>query len=417
MKKKKQHFLDVWTGCLLSCSLVTAAQPQKKQFEIERAALLQRVCTIKNILCTNEHKKQESVDQLHAINTQIESNALLIRTIGQEIKTINNEIKQQQKAVERLVQDLAQLQKEYAEMVYVGYKTLNNIHVLIFVFAAPSFYRLVQRLWYVKQYVQIRKKHFQEIEKIRTSLQAQKIVTQQQLQVKNELLHKKHIEKERLAHFKKKKTLLIAKLAQQHTKLDQELQQRNKAVKRLNKLIQDIIRQEPPAPSISVPSKKSLPNPSPTPQGPPTYPLVPTHKNLTNAFRKNRGKLPWPVKTGFVSKKFGVFPHPVLRNVQVENLGIDIHTQEEAQVHAIFAGIIKAVTSVPGMHQVVIIQHGSYHSVYAKLQCTTVKVGQYVVAKTPIGTVYTDTKGTTELQLQLWQGTQKLNPVWWLSKK
>jgi murein hydrolase activator len=55
--------------------------------------------------------------------------------------------------------------------------------------------------------------------------------------------------------------------------------------------------------------------------------------------------------------------------------------------------------------------------VYAKLAHTTIRVGQHVQAYTPLGTVYTDAQGTTELQLQLWQGTQKLNPAWWLSKQ
>ncbi len=60
------------------------------------------------------------------------------------------------------------------------------------------------------------------------------------------------------------------------------------------------------------------------------------------------------------------------------------------------------------------VQHGAYRTVYAKLKDTCVKAGQQVQAQAPLGTVATDAQGTTELQLQVWQETQKLNPAQWL---
>jgi septal ring factor EnvC (AmiA/AmiB activator) len=409
MKKNKRY----WLGSALVLGwITTVAQPSKTQFEAERAVLLQRIKNIQQVLLQTETKKREGMGQLNALNTQIESNALLIQTIGQELSTINQEIQQRQRTVARLAQELAQLQKEYAAMVYVASKALHDIHTLMFIFAAPSFHNLVQRLRYVKQYARIRQKHFLEIEKTKVLLQAQQVAAKQRMQVKNQLLHSRQAERSKLNNLKTKQAQLISKLAQQHTQLTQELQQRNKAVQRLDKLITDIIQQA--LQTQETPLIKKLP----ATQGSPTAALkaVPT-KKLTALFRNSRGKLLWPVKSGFISRKFGISPHPVLRNVQVENLGIDIHTQEGAQVYAIFEGVVKAIAFVPGVNRIVIIQHGAYHSVYAKLKHTTIKVGQYVQAHTPIGTVYTDAQGTTELQLQLWQDTQKLNPAWWLSKK
>lgn len=409
MKKNKQY----WIGSVLILGWLTvAAQPTRTQFEAERAVLLQRIKTIQQILLQTETKKREGVDQLNALNTQIEANFLLVWSIGQELGAINQEIQQRQQAMARLAQDLTQLQREYAVMVCIGAKTLHDIHILMFIFAAPSFHNLVQRLRYVKQYARIRKKHCLEIEKTKILLQAQQVAATQRMQAKNQLLHSRQVERDKLNNLKTKQAQLVSKLAQQHTQLTQELQQRNKAVKRLDKLIKDIIQEALRAQATPPTSKL------PATQGASTSaPKAVLTSKLTMLFLKSRGKLPWPVKTGFISRKFGISPHPVLHNVQVENLGIDIHTQEGTQVHAIFEGVVKAIAFVPGMNRVVIIQHGVYHSVYAKLQHTTIKVGQYVQAHTPIGTVYTDAQGTTELQLQLWQGTQKLNPAWWLSQK
>jgi murein hydrolase activator len=415
MKKNKPS----WIGSTFLLGWITAAvSPSTTQFETERGVLLQRIQNIQQILLQTETKKKESMGQLNALTTQIESNALLIQSINQALEASNQEIQQTQKAIETLIQDLTQLQKEYAAMVYIGAKTLHDIHPLMFIFSTTSFHNLVQRLRYVKQYARIRQKHFLEINKTKASLQAQQVAATQRRHAKNKLLHSRQEERSKLTRLKIQQSQLIGKLAQQHTQLTQELQQRNKAVQRLDKLITNIIQKALQAQAAQLPSKALLPDKSTGTQEPPdTVCKAARTKKLTALFLKNRGMLPWPVKTGFISKKFGISPHPVLHNVQVENLGIDIQTQKGAQACAIFEGVVKAIAFVPGMNRVVIIQHGAYHSVYAKLQHTTIKVGQYVQALTPMGTVYTDTQGTTELQLQLWQGTQKLNPTRWLSKK
>lgn len=415
MKNNKRYWI---CGALLLGWITAAAQPSRTKVEAERKILLQRIKNIQQILRQTETQKKAGMGQLSALNGQIESNALLLQTISQELGVINQEIQKKQRAVAGLAQELAQLQKEYAAMVYVGATTLHDIHALMFIFAAPSFHSLVQRLRHVKQYARIRQQHYLEIEQAKAALQVQQADATQRMQVKKKLLLSRQTEKNKLNDLKKQQTQLIAKLAQQHTQLAKELQQRNKAVQHLDKLLTAIIQRELQAQAALPRPETQSPNTPPTTQRAPTpvYKAIST-KKLTSLFRQSRGKLPWPVKTGFVNGKFGIHPHPVLRDVQVENLGIDIQTQKGAQVYAIFEGVVKAVVFVPGMHRVVIIQHGAYHSVYAKLVHTTVQVGQYVQAQTSIGTVHTDAQGITALQLQLWQNTQKLNPTCWLHEK
>ncbi|MEL6152705.1 MAG: peptidase M23, partial [Bacteroidota bacterium] len=156
---------------LLLCTVAGQTPPRKTKFEQKRAALLRRIQSIQRILTQNRHDKKVSTGQLAAINRQIEANTRLIQTIGQEIRTLNQAIQQKQHAIDTLGKDLAQLKKEYAAMVYLGTKTLQDIHTLMFIFAAPSFQALVQRLRYVKQYAQMRQQHFQEIDKVVRALQ------------------------------------------------------------------------------------------------------------------------------------------------------------------------------------------------------------------------------------------------------
>lgn len=397
-------------GIMIACRLLAVAQPSRTQFEAERTLLLQRIKDIQQILQQTASQKEAGMGHLKALNKQIESNMLLIQALSQEIQIINQEIETKQQAIAVLEKDLTQLKREYATMVYVGAKSLHSIHQLMFVFAASSFHKLAQKLRYIKQYARTRHQHFLAIEKGKNLLKSQQVAATRRRQVKTDLLQNRQIEKANLTNLQSQQTHLIGKLEKQHQQLTEELGQHNQAVKRLDKLITDIIQQD-----LHEQKKKQELDQGSNLLSNKHKPI--SAKKLTTLFRKSRGQLPWPVKKGFVSGQFGIGPHPVLQNVQVENLGIEIQTQVDAQVYAVFDGIVKTVASVPGMNQIVIIQHGAYYSVYAKLKQTTVKIGQHVLAQELIGIVYTDKQGNSELQLQLWENTQKLNPTKWLCKK
>jgi len=380
----------------------------KSQFEQERAILLQRIKSVKQILHQKEAKKKISVGQLTAINEQIATNHLLLQSLNKELEAINKQLDQQLQAIVSLSKELAQLKKEYATMLYLGVQHMHDIHILTFIFSATSFQALVQRLSAIKQYAKLRQKHLQAIKKIQSALHTQRITLEQRRFNKASLLQKWRKEQTKLTGLKQQQITMIATLEQQGTQLTQELNQQNAAIKNLDKLITDIVKGEIEAAQRLAKEKtaKLVARPG----------KAPTAKKLTEGFTRNRGKLPWPVSTGFISSHFGIHTHAVLRNIQVENLGIDIQTQEDSPVQAIFEGTVKTIAFVPGMHQVIIIQHGAYHTVYARLKSTSVKVGQYVQAQEPIGIMYTNKNGITELQLQIWKGIQKLNPAGWLAK-
>ena len=76
-------------------------------------------------------------------------------------------------------------------------------------------------------------------------------------------------------------------------------------------------------------------------------------------FEKSKGQLTWPVEEGFISSKFGRQPHPVFENLVSDNIGIDIRTNPGQAVKAVFAGKVIAVTKVPAMNYLIMIQHGS----------------------------------------------------------
>ena len=141
-------------------------------------------------------------------------------------------------------------------------------------------------------------------------------------------------------------------------------------------------------------------------------------RQLSDNFERNRGSLPSPI-TGphLVVSHYGQYAVEGLRNVKLDNKGIDIQGQPGAQARSIFNGEVAVVFQVNGLMNV-IIRHGSYISVYCNLSSASVSKGQKVSTRQTIGRVYSDPSDgdRTVLHFQLRKETSKLNPEAWISR-
>ena len=282
----------------------------------------------------------------------------------------------------------------------------------MFLFASESFNQLVMRLRYLQQYSEARQKQVEQINKVQAALTGQLNILESKRRQKQGLLGKQLAESQNLQTLKVQQDSVINRLSKQESELKQEVAQRQQAVRKLDKLIADIVREEiaRAARAAREAGKASSGSSS-------KMTLTPEAALISSSFAGNRGRLAWPVERGFISQKFGRHNHPVLKGVVVENRGVDIQTSQGATARAIFEGKVLTVASVPGMNNIVMIQHGEYFTVYAKLRSVNVSVGQDVSMKDVIGTVYTDSDGTTELQFQIWKNSDNMNPESWLIRK
>ena len=76
---------------------------------------------------------------------------------------------------------------------------------------------------------------------------------------------------------------------------------------------------------------------------------------LGKSFGASKSRLPWPVQKGFISDRFGIKEHPVLNGVLINNNGIDIQTSAKATVRSVYEGVVKDVTEIPGLGNVVLL--------------------------------------------------------------
>ena len=141
-------------------------------------------------------------------------------------------------------------------------------------------------------------------------------------------------------------------------------------------------------------------------------------RELSGTFANNRGKLPMPITGPYIiTSHYGQYAVEGLRNVKLDNKGIDIQGKPGAQARAIFNGKVAAVFQLNGLFNV-LIRHGSYISVYCNLSSASVKQGDEVTTKQAIGPIFSDKAdgGRTVLHFQLRREKEKLNPEPWLNR-
>lgn len=133
---------------------------------------------------------------------------------------------------------------------------------------------------------------------------------------------------------------------------------------------------------------------------------------LSGGFEANRGRLPIPITGGYrIVSHFGQYNVEGLKNVTLDNKGVNILGSPGCKARAIYDGEVSAVMTYAGT-MVVMVRHGSYISVYCNLGSVNVSKGQKVKTRQVLGGVGRD----NILQFQLRNGTAKLNPESWLGR-
>jgi septal ring factor EnvC (AmiA/AmiB activator) len=433
----------------------------KEQLERERQANLSRIEEAGKVLTQTTQKKQASLGQLNVIKEKLTVKQGQIQHISTQLQGIETNVHQTVKQVLSTQEQLARLKEEYARLMYAASKTSSGFNQLMFLFASESFNQFVVRLRYVRQYTEERQKQALRIVGAQQQLSHELDGLTQQRQRQKSLLTSQLVENRNLLGLKTEQDEVVQQLSQQEQGLRQELAERQQAVARLDDLIAQRVREEiaraahaarlaaaaarrraarstaasrrssasrSAAPADDSSSAADDDNPSANPESDAPeettadrrasrVALTPETALVSSGFAGNRGRLPWPVAHGFVAQHFGRHPHPVLRHVTVDNRGVDIQTNQGEAVRAVFGGRVLTVAQVPGMNTIVMIQHGEYFTVYAKLRSVNVHEGEQVSAREAIGSAATDADGTAQVQFQVWRNSANLNPESWLGRK
>lgn len=404
--KNNIKYLTIFVFLFIVITSTLAQKKSRKQLEQEREKNLKKIKETSKVLEETKQQKNATLSQLNLLNQEIEEREVVINIMSSEVGLLDREIQEQVLIIRALEEDIKGLKEEYAQLIYLGYKHLNGYDKLIHILSADNIGQMLRRNSYFKQYATARNYQLEEIESVTEALKNYQRTLANKQREKSGLLQAKTIETENLTNTKNQQSTVLRQLSSKEQQLKKDLDESKKSADKLQKLITDLIAAE---------RKKAIEKSKGSSSS--SKAATDVSVKLSASFEGNMGKLPWPVQNGRVSNHFGRQAHPVLKGVFVDNLGIDISTIQNEQVKAVFGGKVITVAEVPGMHKIVMVQHGEYFTVYAKLRDVVVKTGEEISVKQIIGSVYTNKEGESELQFQIWKNETKLNPEVWLRKR
>ncbi len=402
IKSFVKYFLIAILFTLL-CQGVAIAQ-SRSSLENKRKKLLKEIKLTSELLSNTQKNRKSSVIALQTLNKQIETRDKLIQNISDQIDFLDEHINRNNSVIESLERDLQKFKEEYAKMIYYAYKTRNAYSKLLFIFSSETFNDAFRRIKYLQRYADHRKRQVELIDLTKKSLSKQVEKLEERKQEKKALLDSETEQKQLLSGEKQKKNDLIKTLKKKESSLLADIKKKKRDAEKLNKAIEDIIKKE-----IELARKKAEASKN-------AMTLTPEAAKLSKDFVANKGKFPWPVERGVIIGTFGEHPHPVLPSVKVKNNGVDIKSPKGSIARAVFDGEVVNIVYNPGFNNAIIVKHGEYFSVYSNIDKTFVKAGDKLSPKQDLGTVYTDDDGLTQIHFEIWQGTKKLNPAYWLAR-
>lgn len=394
-------------GVLFLSSVFGFSQEEDRQKKLlEQKERIQEEIRQKEKLLGEQKKKEKSVTVvLVHKKEQIGLQQKLINTTERQKKVLKNSMYINQIAVNHLKKDLEVLKEDYADMIMKSYKTRSEQSKAMFLLSSENFLQAYKRFQYMKQYSVFRKAQGEEIKLKTQELEQFNQKLDKQKKEKEQLIAESEKEKQELLKQKQEQEKILHSIKKDKKKIIAEIRKKQAETRAIEKQIDRLIRE-----AIAAANKKAGNTTNTT-----TFVLTPEAKVLANDFKANRGRLPWPVEKGALTKRFGRQPHPLEPSIMIESSGIEISAERGAQARAVFNGEVSDVQQAANGTATVVVRHGDYITTYSNLGSVNVSKGQKVSTKQTLGTIfYNNFTGKAVLKFLIFQNTTKLNPQSWI---
>lgn len=427
--------------CILFLVIPLSAQSSRliKELESKRGELQKQIADTESLLKNTKKDVGSQLNSLVSLTGQIEERKRYILAINNDVEALQRELSVLERQLRTLQRDLQDKKKKYESSVQYLYRNKSIEEKLMFIFSAKSLGQTYRRLRYVREYATYQRLQGEEILKKQEQIKKKRAELLQVKTAKENLLKEREGEKQKLEDQEKQKREMVANLQKKQKGLQSEINKKRREANQLNARIDKLIAEEierarkraaEEARREAEARKKSEAKEgksTSTSSGTETkkkaepleaYSMSKADRELSGNFVSNRGKLPMPISGPYIiTSHYGQYAVEGLRNVKLDNKGIDIQGKPGAQARAIFDGKVAAVFQLNGLFNV-LIRHGNYISVYCNLSSASVKSGDTVSTKQAIGQVFSDASdnGRTVLHFQLRKEKDKLNPEPWLNR-
>ncbi|AWM13785.1 peptidoglycan DD-metalloendopeptidase family protein [Flavobacterium sp. NRK F10] len=393
-------------------SIVTFAQSkEQKQLEQQKIQIQKEIAAFKELLQTEKKKEKSVLSQIEEQKARIRLSEKLISTTARQKRLLEDDIYLTQLEINKLNRELKVLKEDYAKMIVKSYKSRNEKSRIMFILSSDSFLQAYKRIQYMKQYANFRKMQGDEIIEKQEKLAEAKQKLESSKKQKEKVLAESEAEKAELEKQKKEQEKLAKDLQKNKKKYAAEISKKEKEKKAIDAKIKKLIAEAIAAANKKTAAKTGVKNTG----GSSKFILTPEGKIVSDNFKANKGRLPWPVEKGYIQLRYGNYQDPIHKNVTHLNSGIEIAALPGSTARAVFDGEVLQVQVVQGTKKAVFIRHGDFITIYQNLDSVNVSVGDKVSIKQTIGHIVTDSSGKAVIKFLVLQNTTTLNPEQWLS--
>lgn len=357
----------------------------------------QRIVETNKLLSQSANTQKERLEQLAVIGAKITAQQELLNTISKQEAYYRHELVKNKRHIDSLQQSVEKLKKEYAAFLQKTQFNRGSHSIIVYILASKNFTQMLRRLRYYGEYAEYQKTQYLEIKRQDSllGLEQQELLSNHKKSkaLKEENLNSKKSLEETQSAFNQE----VASLKREESRLKQLLLEEKKRLDTLNAQIEKIIREEAEA------NKKTRRSAE--------------DKKLGKSFKANKGKLPWPVRGGVITRGYGELQSKVFKDVKTTSAGVDILTNSSSSVYPVFKGTVSKVVKIQGGNVVVIVRHGEYLSLYSNLDQVLVHQGQHVEQETKLGSLsHPNGAKKATLHFEIWAGMQSQNPSLWLRR-
>ena len=435
--------------CILLCLAPLGAQTNKriKDLQNRQGQLRKQIEETQTLLNSTKKDVGSQLNTLNALTGQIDERRRYIDTLTSDMAQIDAEMNLVEAQLSRLQTDLLAQKDDYVASLRYLQRHGSIQQKLMFIFSAGSLAQTLRRLRYVREYATYQKAQGLAMQQQQQDISAKRKELEEVRASKTDLLQQREAERMVLETQQREQRALVNELQKKQKGLQDEIRKKQAEANKLNAEIDKLVAAEiekarkqaeeearreaeakkqaeaakrteaktvaktnaKPATTKTATSAKSTTAPAPASS-------ASTDKALSANFEQNRGRLPAPITTSYiVVSRFGQYNVQGMKNVTLDNKGIDLQGKPGAKARAVFNGKVAAIFQLNGLFNV-LVRHGQYISVYCNLSSTSVKQGDDVTTRQELGTVFTDTSNDnrTVLHFQLRKERDKLNPERWL---
>jgi septal ring factor EnvC (AmiA/AmiB activator) len=429
--------------------LCAVAQSNKviKELEGKRGELQKQIAESESLLSSTKKDVGSQLSKLNALSGQIAERIKYINAINEDVTSLDKEIASLEGQLAKLKAELKEKKQKYEASVQYLYRNKSIQEKLMFILSADNLSQTYRRMRYVQEYATYQRLQGEDILKKQEQVNKKLAELNTVKEAKQQLLKEREAERAKLEAQQQEKRTIVANLQKKQKGLQTEINKKKREASQLNARIDKLIAEEiekarrkaaeearraeaerrKREAAKSTASKgsskgstsKSSGGKSTTKTAPvEAYHMSREDRELSGNFVNNKGRLPMPVTGAYIiTSHYGQYDVDGLRNVKLDNKGIDIQAKPGAQARAVFTGKVAAVFQLNGLFNV-LIRHGSYISVYCNLSSASVKAGDTVATKQTIGTIFSNKAddNRTVLHFQLRKEKEKLNPEPWLNR-